>query len=150
MTTDGRIQNSPGTLTPVGRPGLFWVQMDGAPQPSEQVRRRGNYQVVYVNSCYSQLIVASPNCEKAWIMTRSGCPRARDVDALVKKLLRIMPHINVNDNKLLVSRALSREPAAPYQPPQNNQQRAPTGGLAGAVNNMVNTVVNGNRPNQPQ
>lgn len=78
----GRIRVR-GTAVPVG-PGRLWV--DFARGASAAERALGNYWVLYVDPTYSEAIVATPDLQSAWALSRYPCPEPQAVALLVERM----------------------------------------------------------------
>ncbi|AVK76485.1 Lipocalin domain containing protein [Pandoravirus neocaledonia] len=72
-----------GTAVPVG-PGRLWVDFGHGATPAE--RALGNYWVLYVDPTYSEAIVATPDLQSAWALSRYPCPEPRAVASLVERM----------------------------------------------------------------
>ncbi|AGO85514.1 Lipocalin domain containing protein [Pandoravirus salinus] len=88
-----------GVAHPVSA-GRLWVDFGPGSDPTPQERALGNYVVLYVDSAYSKAIVATPDLQSAWALSRYACPEPGAVDRLVER----MRHFGIDTSRLTVNR----------------------------------------------
>lgn len=92
-------QRTRGVARPVGA-GRLWVDFGRGPEPTPDERAMGNYWVLYVDPTYSEAIVATPDLQSAWALSRYPCPEPDAVAALVER----MRALGVDTRRLIVNR----------------------------------------------
>lgn len=81
----GRIRVR-GAAVPVG-PGRLWVDFGrAAPGSTAAERALGNYWILYVDPTYSEAIVATPDLQSAWALSRYPCPEPQAVASLLERM----------------------------------------------------------------
>ncbi|AVK77493.1 Lipocalin domain containing protein [Pandoravirus macleodensis] len=81
----GRIQVQ-GTAVPIG-PGRLWVDFGrAAPESTAAERALGNYWILYVDPTYNEAIVATPDLQSAWALSRYPCPEPQAVASLLERM----------------------------------------------------------------
>ncbi|BCU02991.1 lipocalin domain containing protein [Pandoravirus japonicus] len=99
-----------GVAHPVGV-GRLWVDFGRGPEPSPDERALGNYVVLYVDPGYTQAVVATPDLQSAWALSRYPCP---ELDA-VARLVERMHRLGIDTARLIVNRP-GVSPAADMMP----------------------------------
>ncbi|ATE82571.1 Lipocalin domain containing protein [Pandoravirus dulcis] len=84
---------------PVGV-GRLWVDFGRGPKPPPDERALGNYVVLYVDPAYTQAVVATPDLQSAWALSRYPGPEPDVVARLVERMHRL----GVDTARLVVNR----------------------------------------------
>lgn len=88
-----------GVARPVGA-GRLWVDFGRGPEPSPDERALGNYVVLYVDPGYTQAVVATPDLQSAWALSRYPCPEPDAVARLVERMHRL----GIDTARLIINR----------------------------------------------